>query len=179
MDFHPVALDTTNNILPTIRYILSLDISPADKKEKLAKVFNLLGSDFYYQMFEANSEVFDSTAIGASDFGEMLDQIERLATKLVRNDALGRPIDGLVDEFFNSVLGNAQSEAYQNAISLDKHPTVRRSMVGETCTWCAGLAGTHIYPDSEVFTRHDNCDCLIEVSGFNSRNGVLNNYRKK
>ena len=28
------------------------------------------------------------------------------------------------------------------------------------------------------FARHDDCDCLIVVSGYNSRNGVVNNYTK-
>jgi len=30
MDFHPVAIDTTSNILPAVKYILGLDISPTD-----------------------------------------------------------------------------------------------------------------------------------------------------
>ena len=34
------------------------------------------------------------------------------------------------------------------------------------------------YPDSELFARHDNCDCLFIVRGYNSRNGILTNYRK-
>lgn len=179
MDFHPVATDTADNILPAIKYILDLDISPADKMNRIKTVINLIGSDFYVQMFDASSEVFDSTALGSTDFNEFADQIDNLARKVVRQDALGRVVDQIVREFYDSVLGSAQEQAFRNAISLDKHPTLTRSLVGETCGWCRDLVGTHIYPDAKYFSRHDNCDCLIVVSGYNSRNGVVNNYTKK
>lgn len=178
MDFHPVAIDTTENILPAIKYILSLNIAPDDKKVRIAKVINLIGSDFYIQMFDANSEVFGSTAIKSADYSQMVEQVDTLATKLVRQHALSRVIDPIVKEFYDTALGRAQEEAFRNAISLDRHPTITRTLVGETCNWCRGLVGTHIYPDGKYFARHDNCDCLIVVSGYNSRNGVLNNYVK-
>ncbi len=178
MDFHPVAIDTASNILPAVKYILGLDISPDDKKTRIAKVINLIGSDFYTQMFDANSQVFDSTAIGTTDYSQMTDQIENLATKLVRQNSLGRVIDPIVREFYDSALGKAQKEAFRNAISLDKHPTLTRTVVGKCCEWCDKKQGTYTYPKGEDFARHDNCDCLFTTSGYNSRNGVLNNYVK-
>lgn len=178
IDFHPVAIDTADNILPAIRYILGLRISPAEKRARIAKVINLIGSDFYTRMFEANSEVFDSTAIGTTDYLAIQERVETLAIKLVRQYALHRPVDAIVREFYDSALGKAQEEAFLNAISLDKHPTVTRTLVGETCAWCRGLVGTHIYPDGKYFARHDNCDCLIVASGYKTRNGVVQNYVK-
>ena len=178
MDFHPVAIDTASSILPAVKYILGLDISPDDKESRIAKVINLIGSDFYTQMFDANSQVFDSTAIGTTDYSQMTDQIDNLATKLVRQYALSRVIDPIVREFYDSALGKAQEEAFRNAISLDKHPTLTRTVVGKCCEWCDKKQGTYTYPKGEDFARHDNCDCLFTTSGYNSRNGVLNNYVK-
>lgn len=178
MDFHPVAVDTTKQVLTAIKYILGLEISHSDKKERIKKVLNLVGSDFYMQMFEANSEVFDSTAIGTTDYAEMDDMVGRLATKVERQHYGGRPYDMLVKEFYDTTLGAAQQEAFINAISLGKHPTITRTMVGETCNWCRNLAGTHTYPDGKYFARHDNCDCLIVASGYNSRNGIVKNYKR-
>lgn len=178
MDFHPVAIDTAENILPAIRYILSLDIKPSDKQSRIADAINLIGSDFYVQMFNANSEVFNSTAIDTTDYSQMNSQVESLATKIVRQYSLDRVIDPIVKGFYDTALGKAQEEAFRNAISLDKHPTLTRSLVGETCKWCRDLVGTHLYPDAKYFARHDNCDCLIVTSGYNSRNGVLRNYVK-
>lgn len=178
MDFHPVATDTADNILPAIKYILDLDISPLDKTERIKKVINLIGSDFYVQMFDANSEVFDSTALGMADYNDLVGHVDTLATKILRQHSLGRVVDQIVREFYDTALGHAQDKAFNNALSLGKHPTVTRSLVGETCDWCRNLVGTHIYPERRYFARHDNCDCLIVVSGYNSRNGVVSNYTK-
>ena len=130
-------------------------------------------------MFGANSRVIDCAAIWTLGYEEMDDQVARLATKLVRQDALGRPTEQIIKGFYDSLLGSAQEEAFKNAISLDKHPTITRTMVGETCSWCRNLAGTWPYePNSDIFHRHDNCDCLIVTSGLGSRSGIVNNYVK-
>ena len=37
-----------------------------------------------------------------------------------------------------------------------------RSTNGKCCKWCDRLAGTYSYPaPSEVYQRHDNCDCTV------------------
>ena len=43
---------------------------------------------------------------------------------------------------------------------------ITRTTKGKTCEWCNNLAGSYSYPGvpKEVFMRHDNCDCMIEVS---------------
>lgn len=177
INFSPVATDTARGMDEVVGYILGLDISPAEKIKRINTAFELVGSDFYIQMFDANSQLFDSTAIG-TDYTKMTNQIEDLARKIVQNYNLGRKTDTLVKDFYDSALGKAQDEAFKNAISLDKHPTLTRSIVGETCGWCVALAGVHTNPDSEMFRRHANCDCLFVTSGYNSRNGILTNYVK-
>lgn len=179
INFYPAVSDTAKNMQDVVDYILKLRTSPEEKIKRINNLFNLIGSDFYMQMFNANSELFDSAAIGTTDYNAMTDQIERLSKKIVQNDNLGREVDTLIKDFYESALGRAQDEAFRNAISLDKHPTVTRSMVGETCGWCKSLVGTFSYvPNSDIFRRHANCDCLIVVSGLKSRNGIINNYVK-
>ena len=178
INFSPVATDTAESMDAVVKYILGLNITPEEKIRRIYKSFSIVGSDFYVQMFDANSLLFDSTAIG-TDFSEMDDQIERLSRKIVQNYNLGRETDTLVKDFYDSALGKAQSEAFTNAISLDRHPTLTRTMVGETCDWCKGLAGVWIDPTDDLFSRHADCDCLFTVSGYNSRNGILENYNKK
>lgn len=178
INFTPVARDTAESMDSVVKYILGLNISPEDKVKRLAKAFNIVGSDFYLQMFEANSQVFDSMAIGTADFNEMTSQIDDLASKLVQNHNLGRETNVLVRDFYESALGKAQHEAFTNAKSLDKHPTLTRTMVGETCKWCQARAGVWTNPDDEMFRRHENCDCIFTTSGYRTRNGVLTNYKK-
>lgn len=178
IQFSPTASDIATQMMGVVKYILGLNIDPAEKRRRLTNSFTTVGDGFFIKMFNDNSELFDSEAIGTLGFQNPEDQISRLSAKLVQNYNLGRKNEIIVREFFDSVLGDAQMEAYRNAISLEKHPTLRRSIVGETCEWCVAMAGTHADPVPEMFARHDNCDCLFEVSGYNSRNGVLTNYKK-
>jgi len=178
MNFSATASDIGKQMTKVVNYILSLNILPEEKRARLTKAFGIVGNEFFDKMFADNSELFDSTAIGTTGFKNPEGQIERLSAKLVQNYNLGRKTDAIVVEFFDSVLGDAQKEAFDNGRSLGKVPTLTRSLVGETCSWCVARAGTFTYPDSELFARHDNCDCLFMVSGYNSRNGLLTNYRK-
>lgn len=178
MNFSSAAADLGKQMSKVVDYILSLNISPADKRARLIKAFGIVGNEFFNKMFADNSLLFDSEALGSLGFSNPDGQIERLSSKLVQNYNLGRENDAIVTGFFDSVLADAQSEAFYNGISLDKVPTLTRRLVGETCAWCQARVGTFTYPDSELFARHDNCDCLFIVSGYNSRNGILTNYRK-
>lgn len=180
INFSPVATDTAKEMGGVVDYILNLNISPDEKVKRLRRSFELVGSDFYYQLFGASSELYDSTALGATDFDMMSSQIDDLAYKLVQDYNLGRKtVPATVKSFYDSVLGTAMSESFRNAVSLDKHPTLTRSIVGETCQWCIDRAGVWTDPDDELFARHADCDCLFVTSGYNSRNGILKNYVKK
>lgn len=177
MDFSKVATDTAESMDALVKYILSLNLSPVEKKRRLVRAFKIIGTSFYTKLFGAASEVFDSTAITTLvDLDD--NQIDRLANKLVQNYVLGRETDYLVKDYYDSELGRAQHEAFQNAISLDKHPTLERIVVGETCQWCWDRAGVMTYPSGEDFARHRDCDCMFIVSGYNTRNGLLKNYVK-
>lgn len=178
IDLSKVAFDTAKNVHPAIKYILGLKISQDDKIKKINETIRLIGMDFYTQMFDASSEIFDSAAIGMTDYNQMTDQIERLSRKIVRNDNLGRQTYGLVDSFYHSALGKVQESAFRNAISLDRHPILTRTVVGKCCEWCGEMAGVHKNPTPDLFARHENCDCLFMTSGFKTRNGVLHNYKK-
>lgn len=178
MNFSATATDISKQMSKVVDYILNLDISPAEKKKRLIKAFGIVGNEFFGKMFEDNSLLFDSTALKTLGFQNPDGQIERLSSKLVQNHNLTRPNNAIVKEFFDSVLGDAQNEAFNNGRSLGKVPTLTRTLVGETCAWCRARVGTFTYPDSELFARHDNCDCLFIVKGYNSRNGILTNYRK-
>lgn len=179
MNFSPTAKDLSKQMVEVVNYILGLEISPADKRTRLTKAFQIVGYDFFNKMFNDNSELFGSTALKSLGFENPDNQIERLSAKLVQNHNLDREYTPIVTGFFDSVLADAQEEAFNNSRSMGRVPTLTRYTVGKCCDWCEGLAGkTYLYPKGEVFARHDNCDCLFIVKGYNSRNGLLTNYRK-
>lgn len=178
MNFEPAANDISRLMAELLQLIVGMNVSPAAKKDLLIKSFGMVGAEFYEKIFNDCSTVFDSTAIKTLGMQDLDDQTGRLAQKLIRNDALGRVTNQIVDGYFNSLLANAQNEAFKNAVSLDKVPTLTRSLRGETCGWCQAKVGTWTNPSGELFARHDNCDCKIVVSGYKSRNGELKNYTK-
>lgn len=180
MNFSGIAEDLGEQALATLRYILSLKISDAAKREMLTRFFRGTGYPFYNKIFNDSSELFGSGAIGTEGYNNPDDQIERLSAKIVQNYNLGRESTPAITRgFYDSLLGSAENEAFGNARSLGQHPTLTRILQGETCKWCQAMVGTYIEPDGEAFRRHDNCDCLIIAKGYNSRNGVLKNYTKK
>lgn len=180
MDFSGVTNETASNVYAVVREILALDISPADKQAQIARVIEVVGKEYHDQMFTVSSQVFDSTVMRGVSSSLDSSQAERLANKLVRNYALGRDTaSALVTEYYNSLLGNAQHRAFQNAISMQKHPTLTRTLgPKQDCAWCVLKEGTHTNPSGSDFARHDRCDCIFVVSGYNTRNGLLANYRK-
>jgi len=179
MDFSGVTNETAAGVAAAVDNILHLSISPADKEARIARLIQIIGMDYHGQMYDAAAQVFDATTMASAGMGDANSQAARLANKVVRNYALGRQVDPLILEYYNSVLGSAQHEAFMNAASMQRHPTLTRSIVGEnTCTWCISRAGTYVNPTSEDFSRHGSCDCLFSVAGYGSRNGIVNNYVK-
>jgi len=49
-----------------------------------------------------------------------------------------------------------------------------RTMKGKGCAWCRALAGVYDYGDApkDVYRRHDNCRCVVEVVGSRGRDVV-------
>ena len=183
MDFSGVTNETSSLVTAAVDKILSLDISPVDKQSRIAALLYNVGEHYHTQLYDATSAVFDSAAIKSTGFSDMKDQTDRLALKIVRNYALSRDtVSELVVAYYNSVLGKVQGEAFENAVSMQKHPILARSIVGENnCEWCVIKSRKSPYtnPTDSDFSRHDGCDCLLIVSGYNTRNGVLKNYVKK
>jgi len=180
VDFSGVTNDTALQVNKQINYILGLNISPADKQIRIAKVVSQIGSYYHNQLYGAASYVFDSAVIKSVGFTNPNNQIEKLANKIVRNYGLSRPTARLIESYYNSVLGRAESEAFQNAISMQKYPTLTRKLTGkEDCDMCEAVAGVHTNPDPKLFLRHTDCDCTFIVGGYNTRNGILENYNKK
>ena len=68
---------------------------------------------------------------------------------------------------------------FKIALQSGQTPMVNRQAIGATtCAWCRGKVGTYEDPDPEVFARHASCDCKIFTSGYKTRNGLLDNYKK-
>lgn len=179
MDFSVITNDITNYLHRVVDSVLRLSVSPEEKRAQLVRIFIGVGEEFAEKTFNDVSEILDATAIKSQIDINLNNQIEDLARKIVRDSAFELDDKAIEKEYLDVILARSEQASFMNANSLDKHPTLTRRMVGETCAWCHARTGTWTYPDPELFARHDNCDCRIEVSGYKTRNGILNNYKKR
>lgn len=180
MDFRGIVLDTTEGVQDFVDFVLNLNVSPETKEALIARGFRTVGRAFADKTFADISFLLDSEAISGEINIDEEDQIARLAQKIVRDSAFEINDKRLTKEYFDVLLARSEETAFINAQSLDKHPTLERRATGrETCQWCEDRVGVFPYPESELFRRHDDCDCKFIVSGYNSRNGTLKNYRKR
>lgn len=177
MDFHEVTVSVSEQATKIIQRILAMNISTTEKRKQITKALQAIGVKYHQNIFNATSLVYGSTMSTAGI--ALQTQTAQLAVILVRNHALGRNITEYIQTYYDNLTDKAQSESFENAISMQRSPTLTRTIVGETCNWCVGLAGVHTNPTNDLFARHSSCDCRIEVSGYNTRNGLLKNYVKK
>lgn len=172
MEFTITAKTTGAEVSKIVDFILKQNWDKNTKARYLRRLFKLTGTSFFDKLFELNSDLLDSTALSSLGLDDYDLQIEQLSYKLVQNYNLTRETKPITTEFYYSVMGKAQYEAFDNAVSLGKHPTLTRSIRGETCPWCIRLAGTYTYPTNDMFRHHERCDCAFTVNGFKTRNGT-------
>lgn len=83
---------------------------------------------------------------------------------------LSRSIENSSQSIFdNYIKENAKK---RNEVGISSK--IVRKLQGETCEWCRALAGVYEYGQepSEVYQRHDNCDCTVEYFSTKGRQNV-------
>lgn len=181
MEFQPVADDMVKQIVPAIKQALATNVDVATKRALIERALRVVGEEFYLQMFQANSYLFDSAALSTLGWDKLDDALRGLSREIVTAGTLDMDYEQALQSFFNSGLGKSMAEAFQNGKSMGKHPVMYRYLSGsKDCAFCRSVAGTHIDPEPIHFARCcSNCNCIIKVKGYKSRNGVVNNYIKK
>ncbi len=171
--------DISPRLSDAIGSILSSSLDVATKKSRIQLLLTGIGAHFKSKTFTDTSAIFDSDISGGALTNDESLQSLSLAVKVARNYALERDFRQLISSYLSSLLGSARYEAFTNAVSLSKHPTLVRSIVSETCNWCEAKAGVHVNPTRDDFKRHTDCDCRFVVTGYNTRNGEIKNYKKR
>lgn len=171
--------DISPRLSNAIESILASGLDLTTKKNRIQLLLAGIGAHFKSKTFTDASTIFDSDIAGGNFTDDESLQSLSLAVKVARNYALERDFRQLISSYLSSLLGSTKYEAFTNAVSLGKHPTLTRSIVSETCNWCESKAGVHVNPTREDFKRHTDCDCRFVVTGYNTRNGEIKNYRKR
>lgn len=173
-----------STILPQVLAAMALinnpEVDPEVRQLNQEILFREVGAAIYDKIYDMNAfdmEIPHTTGPGIDDryYG-----LAKVASASVSAGAFG--LEDYILNYLDNTAAKAQNDAMKTASQSGKHPTVTRTPTGlETCSWCDSLAGTYTNPEGIIFARHRGCDCSIITSGYNSRNGLLNNYvpRKK
>ncbi len=168
------------SILPQVllasRLINNPEIAPDVRRRNQEILFQEVGSAVYaktYDMnaFDMNIEYTKGAGLDNRHYG-----MAKVASDSISN---GTEIDAIISSYLVDTAAKAQGDAFKIALQSGQTPMVNRQAIGATtCAWCRGKAGTYEDPDPEVFARHNFCDCKIFTSGYKTRNGLLDNYKK-
>lgn len=174
MDYSQLTPTILPQVLAAVRLINNPEVDPEVRQLNQEILFREVGQAVYAKIYNMNAwdmEIGHTTGPGMDNryYG-----LAKVTAAAVSNGNVG--VDEYVADYINTTMAQAQQHAMTNANQSGKHPTVTREVVGETCKWCEGLAGTYTDPSPEVFQRHGSCDCSIKTEGYRSRNGLLNNY---
>ena len=168
------------SILPQVllasRLINNPEIVPEVRRRNQEILFQEVGSAVYaktYDMnaFDMNIEYTKGAGLDNRHYG-----MAKVASDSISN---GTEIDAIISSYLVDTAAKAQGDAFKIALEAGESQTMERSTTGAiTCAWCRGKAGKYTDPGPDAFYRHASCDCLIYTSGYKSRNGLLDNYKK-
>lgn len=180
VDVDPIIDDIAPRLTGVVSELIKSGYDPEEVGYQLRSAFATVGQSVKAQTYGNVSKMLGASmtpniavteAEGAA--------VGALAISLQRDFVLTRDnIKSIVESLVGLFVSDAKEYAFTDAKALQLHPTLRRKPMGKTCNWCMARAGTHTDPSSELFRRHAYCDCKIIVSGYNTRNGVVNNYVK-
>lgn len=176
MDYSKLSNRLTAKVLRAIALINNPEIAPDVRQLNQEILLREVGTAVYAKVYDMNAFDYDLQGTRGPGMDDRYYGLAKVSAAAVSTGALG--LDEYVKNYLDSVASQAQDHATRNARQSGKRTKVIRKMNGETCKWCESLAGTYENPDSEVFRRHGGCDCIIITEGYNSRNGLLNNYVK-
>ena len=178
MDYHLLNDTIVKKVMAAVAIINNPEIDPDTRQLNQEILFREVGAAVYAKVYNMNAydyEIEHTTGPGVDDryYG-----LAKVASASISAGALGLPL--LVRNYLDSMASKAQADATHNARQSGKRTRVIRSLNGETCDWCAKLAGTYEGSSIEpqVFHRHRGCDCSIITEGYRTRNGLLQNYTK-
>lgn len=154
--------------------ILNPEIDPEIRRYNLEILLREVGDKVYYVVYDMAAydmliEYTEGMGINDAYYG--------LAKNLSDSISTGGKsyVKAQLQEWLDNQILKAMHDSYQTAWDAGQHPVLVRTEPANCCDWCRHLVGTYVDPaqHAEIWMRHDNCRGSIEVSGYRSRNGLL------
>ena len=176
MDYGELAAALTPKVMAAIALLNNPEIAPDVRQLNQEILLREVGKSVYDKIYHMNAFDMEIPHTKGSGIDDRYFGLAKVSSASVSTGALG--LREYIKNYLDNTAAKAQHDASVNAKQSGKRTRIIRKLNGESCKWCESLAGTYEQPDSEVFRRHGGCDCTIITEGYNSRNGLLNNYVK-
>lgn len=176
MDYTKLVKGILPQVLLASKLINNPEIAPEVRRRNQEILLQTVGTGVYakaYDMnaFDMNIEYTKPKPIDKRYYG--------LAKITSDSISTGVEAEVLITAYLSGMAAKAQSDTFKIALEAGESPTMERTTTGAiTCAWCRGKAGKYTDPGPDAFDRHNFCDCKIYTSGYKSRNGLLDNYKK-
>jgi len=174
MDYAKLNRTILAKMMEALAIINNPEIEPEVRQLNQEILFREVGAAVYAKVYDMNAFDFEIEHTVGVGIDERYYGLAKVASGSVSTGTLG--LEEYVKNYLDTMASKAQHDALKTARQSNKHPTVTRKTVGDTCKWCRSLAGTYTNPSSDVFRRHGGCDCAVITEGYRSRNGLLGNY---
>lgn len=176
MDYSKFTDTIIDDVKAAVALINNPEIAPEVRQLNQEILFREVGAAVYNKIYNMNAwdmEVPHTTGNGVDP--QRYYGLAKVASNSISTGKLG--LDEYIRNYIASAISQAQGDAMRMARQSGKKPTVTRTEGRNACKWCRSLTGTFTDPPREVFMRHGGCGGKIVTSGYNSRNGTLNNYK--
>lgn len=183
MNYGSLTQTISDELQELVDLINNPEVDPSIRQRSFEVLFREVGEAVYemvYDMAAFDFEIPHTKGLGISDnYIGLAKNVSDSVTVGGKDKARAR-----VQLWLDDVIGKAEYDASSTAWQSGKHPTLRRIEPGNPktgepcCPWCEMHKGVFIEPTPEAFRRHTNCYAKIYVSGYKTRNGLLENYKK-
>lgn len=177
MDYGIFTETILDKVMATMALINNPEIEPETRQRNQEIMLRQVGQAVYAKIYDMNAFDMEIPHTQGPGIDDRYYGLAKVASNSVSAGSVG--VLEYVKNYIDSTIAKAQADAFKNAFQSGKYPTVDRRLTGrENCPWCEEKAGQYVDPPADVFHRHVGCDCIIITAGYNSRNGLLNNYVK-
>lgn len=177
MNYADLIKTITPQVLAAITIINNPEIAPEVRQLNQEILLRQVGKSVYDKVYDMNAFDFELPGNIGPGIDDRHYGLAKVASNSVSNGKVG--IDEYVGSYLTSMAAKAQQDSFKVAKQSKKFPTVKRVENGDACKWCRSMAGTFTNPSSDIFKRHGGCAGKIVTEGYKSRNGQLDNYKKR
>lgn len=177
MNYTELAKSIIPKLILLSKIINNPEISPVVRRYNQELALREVARSIYAKIYDMNAFDFEIEHTQGTGIDDRHIMLAKIASDSVSSGGTAT-LEAQLSNFVMATIDKAQHDAVNNAIQSGKHPTVQRYEVGNCCAWCKSKVGVFTKPDSSIFARHRDCDCVIKTSGYKSRNGLLKNYVK-